>query len=273
MDLSKVKMVVTDMDGTLLNSKSEVSKQFFELYQQLKDHGIRFVAASGRQFNSIEDKLKPISKDIIIVAENGGYIKSDEQELGSVFMSSTDVLRLIPHLRKNKDLYTVLCGKKTAYIETKDEKFIHILKEYYSQFKPVDDLTKILDDSFFKIAIYHFESSENYTYPHVKHLEDDLQIKISGSNWVDISDPRANKGHAVKMLQEKFNISKDQTMVFGDYNNDLEMINLAYYSFAMENAHINVKNAARFRTKSNNEGGVEFILNKLIRSKKTQANT
>ena len=56
-------------------------------------------------------------------------------------------------------------------------------------------------------------------------------------------------------------------MVFGDYNNDLEMIEQADYSFAMQNAHPNVTKAARYSTKSNNENGVEHILEQLIEAK------
>jgi len=102
----------------------------------------------------------------------------------------------------------------------------------------------------------------------VKHLEKELQVKVSGANWVDIADYRANKGEAVKLLQNKLGVGVRETMVFGDFNNDLEMMDRAYFSYAMENAHQNVKMAARFHTKSNNEGGVEHILEELIRSKK-----
>ncbi|MCB0469699.1 MAG: HAD hydrolase family protein, partial [Flavobacteriaceae bacterium] len=73
---------------------------------------------------------------------------------------------------------------------------------------------------------------------------------------------------ALKNLQQQLNVSEEETMVFGDYNNDLEMLSLAYYSFAMENAHPNVKNTARFVTKSNDEEGVETILQQLIKEKK-----
>ena len=78
MDLSKIKMVVTDMDGTLLNSKHEVSDLFFKLHQGLKDKNIQFVAASGRQYDSIINKLDPIKDDIIVIAENGGFIKKQK---------------------------------------------------------------------------------------------------------------------------------------------------------------------------------------------------
>jgi len=267
MDLSAVKMVITDMDGTLLNSKSEVSEQFFELYAGLKSHQIKFVAASGRQYSSIHDKLNTIAEEIVIVAENGGYIKQGEKELGSILLTREQIEILLPVVRNKKGLYTVLCGKKSAYIDQNDEKFKNILREYYTKFQVVENLMHLPDDEFFKVAIYHFESSENYIYPVVKHLEDQLQVKVSGNNWVDISDPRANKGEAVKLLQDKYGISRNETMVFGDFNNDLEMIGQAFFSYAMANAHDNVKNAARFHTKSNNEAGVEKVLKELLKAK------
>lgn len=271
MDLSQVKMVVTDMDGTLLNSKSEVSAQFFELFEGLKSQNIRFVAASGRQYSSIQDKLMTIFEEITIVAENGGYIKQGQIELGSTVLSFDHINKLIPVLRKVEGIYIVLCGKKSAYIENDDENFKTILKEYYTKFNVVDDLLSQVQDDVFKVAVYHFESSETYIYPQVKQFENELQIKVSGANWVDIAHQSSNKGEAVKLLQHKFGISKEETMVFGDYNNDLEMIDQAYFSYAMENAHKNVKQAARFETKSNNNAGVEFVLEKLIQAKKLKS--
>ncbi len=134
MKLSQVKMVVTDMDGTLLNSKNEVSTQFFELYEGLKSHKVHFVAASGRQHNSIEDKLSSISEEITIVAENGSYIKQGDTELGTTLLSADDVKLLIPVIREAAGLYGVLCGKKSAYIEERDPKFQNILQEYYTKF-------------------------------------------------------------------------------------------------------------------------------------------
>lgn len=267
MDLSNVKMVVTDMDGTLLNSKSEVSHKFFDIYDELKALDIHFVAASGRQYSSIYDKLKSISKDITIVAENGGFVKQGAEELDSVLLSKSNIELLLPILKNVEGLYPVLCGKQSAYIDQNNPEFVNILKEYYTEFQILDDLEQLPEDDFFKVAIYHFESSEEYIYPVVQHLEDSLKIKVSGKNWVDISDPEANKGRAVKLLQDKFGISKEETMVFADFNNDLEMIDQAYFSYAMANAHDNVKRAARFQTKSNDEAGVEVILQELIRAK------
>ncbi|WKK67413.1 HAD family hydrolase [Lutimonas zeaxanthinifaciens] len=267
MDLSRVKLVVSDMDGTLLNSKSEVSLEFFKLFDALQAHKVHFVAASGRQYTSIHEKLSQISEQITIVAENGGYIRQGNKELGSIHLTADRVKDLLPVLKASEGLYYVVCGKNSAYIDQNEPRFTTILKEYYTRYTVVEDLTNLPDDQVFKVAVYHFESSERYIYPVVKHLEDSYQIKISGSNWVDISDPGANKGRAVKLLQDTMGVSKEETMVFGDFNNDLEMIDQAFFSYAMENAHDNVKKAAKFRTKSNNDSGVELILKELIKAK------
>lgn len=267
MDLTKVKLVVTDMDGTLLNSKGAVSKKFYHLYHELTKRGVHFVAASGRQYNNMVHKLNLLKEDITFIAENGGIAKYREEQIVITSLPQDKVNMLVPLLRTIKEVYPVICGNKNAYTENGQDYFIEVLKEYYTKYAVVNDLTAINNDLVFKIAVYHFESSENYIYPAVKHLENDLQVKVSGHHWVDISHPDANKGHALQLVQQRMGISPDETMVFGDYNNDLEMLTCADFSFAMANAHPNVKKIARYTTKSNDEFGVELVLEQLLKAK------
>ncbi|MDY7396918.1 HAD family hydrolase [Aureibaculum sp. 2210JD6-5] len=266
MDLSKVKLVVTDLDGTLLNSKHMVSDRFFELFDELKNH-VHFVAASGRQYHSMSSKFESILNDITIVAENGGITRQGNKELLFTDLGMEKIQQLIPLIRKLNGGYAVLCGKESAYIETDDQDFISLFDEYYSKYKIVKDLNEVTHDPILKIAVYHFESSEKYLFPGVKHLENEMKIKISGQNWLDISHNNANKGYALQQLQQNMGISQAETMVFGDYNNDLEMLAMADFSFAMENAHPNVKKTANYATKTNNEHGVEMVLEKLLEAK------
>ncbi|TRZ41566.1 HAD family hydrolase [Robertkochia solimangrovi] len=268
MDLSKVKLVVSDMDGTLLNTNGKVSDDFFELFESLKSHNIHFVAASGRQYDSITNKLARIKDEITIIAENGGVAKQGEKELLFTKLPENYIISIIEQLRKLDHVHTVLCGKDEAYIESTDPDFIKMFSEYYKSFQSVEDLTKVDFSNLLKIAVFHPESSEEFIYPTVKHLESELQVKVSGKNWLDLSHPNANKGYALKLLQEQLGIQREETMVFGDYNNDLEMLDLAYFSYAMENAHPNVVKAAKFQTRSNDNGGVEYILNQLLAAKK-----
>lgn len=266
MDFSKVKLVVTDMDGTLLNEKGEVSNRFFNQFKELKKRNIHFVAASGRQHQSILQKLHSIKNDISIIAENGGIMQHNNKTNILLKLSKEDVQKTIEQLRTIEDCFIVLCGKKAAYIETNDESFISKFSQYYAEYKVVEDLTKIANDEFLKIAVYHFTSSETYVFPYLKQLATELQIIVSGQNWLDISHANANKAYALNKLQKELGVAKKETMVFGDYNNDLQMLELAHFSYAMENAHPDVKKIARFQTKSNSEEGVEIIIDKLLSS-------
>ncbi|MFI2743962.1 HAD family hydrolase [Zhouia sp. PK063] len=268
-NLANVKLVVSDMDGTLLNDKGQVSDQFFNIFHRLKQHNILFAAASGRQYYSIVEKLAAIKDEIVVIAENGGITKKAAIELGSILLDHQTANDLILLLRNIKNVEVVLCGKKQAYIESNNQEFIDFFNEYYFKYQKVDDLTTIKDDDFFKIAVYHNQSSEDFIYPHFKHLEDQLQVKISGDYWLDLSHIDSHKGNALKALQERLNITPEETMVFGDFNNDLEMLALAKFSFAMQNAHPNVKKIANYNTKSNNENGVEFMLEALLKAKAT----
>lgn len=267
MNLEKVKLVVSDMDGTLLNSEGEVSQLFFKLFKKLQQQNIIFCAASGRQYNSIVDKLAPIKNDIYVIAENGGIAKKGNKLLLSNTLSSKKIINILPVLRNIKDTNIVLCSENKAFIESTDQKFINLFKEYYHSYTIVDNLIDVAKETpVLKIAVYHYASSEAFIYPAIKHLEKDYLIKISGENWLDISTEKANKGNALKEVQKIINVSKEETMVFGDYHNDIEMLQEADFSFAMENAHKDIKEIANFGTKSNNNLGVESILEKLTLS-------
>ena len=139
-----------------------------------------------------------------------------------------------------------------------------MFSNYYSEYEIVDDLTKVTNDDFLKIAAYHFECSETYIYPSVQQFKNNFQVIVSGEHWLDISHINAHKGYALNIIQQELGITKEETMVFGDYNNDLKMLELANFSYAMENAHPNVKKAARFLTKTNDNQGVEYILAQLV---------
>ena len=169
-------------------------------------------------------------------------------------------------LKRTKQLpnvLTILCGKKGAYIDNDDPAFIQRLSMYYDKHTVVDNLIDVDDDQFLKIAICDLSGAEQNSYPHFLEYQHELQVKVSGSVWLDLSHKLAHKGKALDVVQKEFGIAREHTMVFGDYLNDLEMMSEAHFSYAMENAHPQVKNAARFITGSNDHRGVLDILEQL----------
>jgi len=266
MNLSAVKLVVFDMDGTLLNHEHKVSDRFYRQYDKLKDKSITFVAASGRQLQSIRHTLKPIQDEISIIGENGSILQHAQETRTLLQLDLNQVMTCIETLRQIENTFIVLCGKKAAYIDQNDPEFLRILKNYYHVVRQVVDLKTFTGDDFLKIAVYHFESSEKHIYPYVQKLKNDLKIIVSAKHWLDISHQQSNKGYALELLQNTLGVSEKQTLVFGDYNNDIEMLQRGAFSVAMENAHPNVKAVAKYTTKSNTNEGVEHVLDRLIES-------
>ncbi|NJB82287.1 HAD family hydrolase [Wenyingzhuangia aestuarii] len=264
MDLSKVKLIVSDMDGTLLNSEHNVSDLFFEQFKKLKAKNIKFVAASGRQYHSILQKLESIKEHITIVAENGAYVVENGKEVFANAFAKKDVIDLLKVSGKIPNTNIVLAGKKKAYFLKVSKEFESTVSEYYSEYEIIESFENLPDDEFLKIALCNTQGAEANIYPYLKDLVGDWLVKVSGEMWVDVALKANHKGNALERIQEQLGISDEETMAFGDYQNDIEMLRKVKYSFAMENAHPDVLKTANYKTLSNNHFGVETVINQLI---------
>lgn len=258
-----IKLIASDMDGTLLNDKDEIHEEFYQVFQELKKQNIIFAAASGRQYYNLAKRFEKIKDDMMFIAENGTFVVYKGEELLLNALDKETAIELIKIGRDIKESYVVLCGKKSAYIESKDERLIKEVEKYYEEYKIVNDLTKVEDD-ILKVTICDFIGSEENSYTYYNDYKEKLQVSVSGQIWLDITDKGVNKGLAINKLQELLNIKHEETMVFGDYLNDLEMMSSAYHSYAMENAHDDLKKVARFRAKSNDDSGVVHAIKAML---------
>jgi hypothetical protein len=268
MDYSKIKLVVSDMDGTLLNSKHEVSPQFLRIFKDLQEQEIKFAVASGRQYYSLRERMDEIKDELIYIAENGAIVIQHEQELHVVPMQKEIVHELIQEVRKLENKYLILCGREQAYIESTAPEFMEPFLNHYEKYKVVDDLMEVEDDLFLKFTICDLSGAEKNSLPYLKHFEDRLQVKLSGEIWIDFNHKEAQKGNALIAVQEQMNIKKEETVAFGDYLNDLELFEHSGYSYAMQNAHKKVKAVATHHAGSNDELGVEKVLEELLKGLK-----
>lgn len=259
-----IKLIVADMDGTLLNSKQEINPEFYPTFDKLKAKNILFAIASGRQYFNLLERFDALKNDIVFMAENGSYVLYQGKQLLLSNLDFDTTSKLIDKSRTLKHAYTIVCGANYAYVEQDADEFLTEVKKYYARFKIVDDLKKV-DDDVLKVTICDLTGTKDNNASAFAEFEPELQVSISGKIWLDVSSKIANKGFAVQKIQKMFNISYNETMVFGDYLNDLQMMQSAYYSYAMENAQPEVKSIARFIAKSNDDNGVvesikEFVL-------------
>ena len=225
------------------------------MFQSLKEKDIIFAAASGRQYYNLLERFKDIKDDMMFIAENGTFVVYKGKELIVNSLEKNIAKELIEIGRTIPNSYVILCGKNSAYIESHDERLIKQTAKYYERYKIVEDLTSI-DDDILKVTICDFNGSENNSNNYFDEYRDKVQITVSGEIWLDIVAKGINKGVAINEIQNLLNIDYKETMVFGDYLNDLEMMSSAYHSYAMANAHDTLKKAARFIAKSNDENGV-----------------
>lgn len=252
-----IKLIITDMDGTLLNSKNEINDEFWEIQDKLSKQDVIFAVASGRPYYNLVERFKNIKDNMLFISENGACVMYQEKEIYSNTMKREDVFFLLNICKNIKGIVPILCGKKSAYVEKNiyyNDRcgFKEEISKYYNKLEIVDDLNEI-EDEFFKIAVCDFLISEKNSYKYFKGYEDKFQVVISGKVWMDLGKLDTSKGMAIRMTQQNLNISYDETMVFGDYLNDYSMMEEAKYSYTMKNAHPQLKEVANFITKEDND--------------------
>lgn len=261
-----IKLIVSDIDGTLLrDGENKVNPELFDIIMRLKrEKNIHFAAASGRQVTSIEYTFKPIQKEIFYVAENGSYLGCLGRTLFLYPIERKLADALVLDIRSNPDLEVMVSGSKGSYLETKNQEFIDWMRYGYRyNIIQVKDVTTV-NDEIIKVAVYKKQDIQTATKYLYDKYEKQLKMTLSGDMWMDCMREGVNKGEAVKTLQESLHVLPEETMVFGDQMNDIEMLKRAYYSFAVGNAREEVKAVARFQADTNVNDGVIKILKTLL---------
>ncbi|MFJ9542881.1 Cof-type HAD-IIB family hydrolase [Streptomyces sp. NPDC101225] len=254
-----IRLIVTDMDGTLLDDAKRLPPGLWGTLAELRRRGVLFSPASGRQYATLAREFAEVAEGMVFIAENGTYVVRDGEELSSDPLepgAAAGVVRAVRRLAAGGvDVGAVVCGKRSAYVERGDEAFLAEVRRYYVEHRVVEDATAV-DDDVIKIALFDFGSAEHTTAPALAPFAATHQVVVSGEHWVDVMNRTAGKGAALRRLQDELGITPAQTMVFGDYLNDLEMLDAADWSFAMANAHPDVVARARHLAPSNNDNGV-----------------
>lgn len=262
-----VRLVVSDLDGTLLDARGHIPDRLWPLLAKMKERGVVFAAASGRQYATLARQFAPVKDQMAFIAENGTLVVHAETELSVNPMDPAFVHRLIRHVRElnaqGLALGSILCGREAAYVDVSDPELLAQVSVFYELLEGVDDLLDV-EDATLKFAVYDKGDAESGSGPLLRPFCAPNQVVVSTDHWLDIMAPGINKGVAVKTLQEALGVTRAQTVVFGDYLNDLEMMEAGDQSFAMANAHPEIIRRARYLAPSNKDLGVITTLEALL---------
>lgn len=255
-----IKYIASDLDGTLLhNGAQNLTDEIFDLILALKERGIHFIAASGRQYNNMYRMFEPVKDDISYISENGSLCIHNHKVISRGEITRDLGLRIIEASRRYANCNCLLSCEGRCYTDSKDKHFIsHMLNQVKYDMDVVEDLTKI-DKPFLKIAMCDFHTPEELLPFFKEQFQKDIKVVTSGNIWVDFIAPGANKGSALSQLLAHLHLSPEEGIAFGDQYNDLEMLELAGIGYAMKTAAPGVENYADKTTSS-----VEKVLRDLL---------
>ncbi len=260
-----IRIIATDMDGTLLDSNHQLPPELPQMLENLKGMGVYFVVASGRQYFNLYNKFGDLADDIYYIAENGAMVAHGQEILQVASFDRDRLCNTIDFLRTIPEAHAVYCGENGAYIEIGADgvNFADHAGLYFDRCHVVEDVKQV-QDRLFKIAIYNKGGAEAIILPKMQVLADQMKVILSATDWVDLMPQGVNKGAGLQILCDKLQLQPKNCLAFGDYLNDLELVQMAGFAYVMENAHPDLKKACPNIAPSNNENGVMRTLRRFF---------
>lgn len=265
-----IKMIVSDMDGTFLNNKSEYDRPLFAKLKKIMDaRGILFVPCTGKQCERVEILFEGHLEDLWIVGDSATRIKRNgeviyEEDIPQEI--STALLEALEDQEKSFDnsLSLIACTSHLAYVlESSPKENLPVVRDSYENIKIIKSFKEI-QDPFIKITAYDPKGRTSLLRERLSSFDSQAYIVATDPHWLDISKTGVHKGTTIANLQKKLGISPEETMVFGDGLNDVDLMHQGAFSFSMRNGSEETKKTAHFITLSNEEQGVLKTIEKFL---------
>lgn len=261
-----IKLIISDMDGTFLNSEGDYNRELFqEVLKTMREHGVQFSPCTGKQVERVEELFGEVSKDFWILGDSATRIKHQGEYVYQSLLNNALGLDIITQLEAIEgDHIVIACTPDFAAIK-KDtpEHLCALVRHSYAEVKLVDCYEDISSD-FVKITVYDENKQCPAIRPQLSQFDEQAYIVVSEAAWIDIANLGVHKGTTVARLQSMLGVSKAETMVFGDGFNDIELMERADFSFAMRNAFEETKAVANYVTRSNDEDAVMHTILQIL---------
>lgn len=242
--LAVIRLIASDIDGTLLqNGKRELNPELFDQIERLWQHGILFCAASGRQYLNLKQLFAPVADKVAFIAENGALVMKQETQIAVQPMPRKESLLLIEEILSHKGCEVQVSGKEQVYISPRNKTFVEHIRGFVKNKTVLCEDFSNIKEPFLKVSLMMMDGVDDETLEFFSRKWGGIfNVALSGSCWVDFTV--ANKADGLTALCETLGISLSETAAFGDNYNDMEMLHLAKYSWAMTKADDAVKQVA-----------------------------
>lgn len=283
-----IKLIASDMDGTLLNNNHEIPKENLEAIKKAEEMGIKFAISTGRMYEDVKPLLDKCKLRCQCIVLNGGeYIDEDGNVLEGIYIDKEDAREIINTIIKEKIVAEIYTNKGLYTVNTKEESLTEVayrikafdpetsykdaieLAKTHPHFINLNYITDIDEflNSDIKIGKFvAFYNDEETTAKVKRKLEaiGGLAITSTFTKNIEINNKNAQKGLILAKVAEKMGIKREEVIVFGDSFNDYSMFTEFTESFAMENAVPKIKEVAKYVTDTNDNAGVAKGIYKVL---------
>lgn len=261
--LKGIKLIVADLDGTLLKSDKSLDDNIKDV---ISGQDYKFTIASGRSMVLVKKFISELNIDLPYITNNGAEIYQSDACVKQYSIPDEEV-RFILNLVQEFDLECHANAENCIYTMGKIDLILPFRKRFEGVLPIVDNASihEVCANTINKIMcidkdlnkVQEFANKINLYCEHV-HCE-----RAEGNAFVMVNR-QASKGLALKNLLKLLHISSEEVVVFGDNYNDVSMFEAAKYSVCMENADNDVKDKATFICSSNDVNGVSDFIQKYI---------
>ena len=284
-----IKLIASDMDGTLLNHNHKIPKENVKLINFTKKQGIEFVVATGRAYYEALPALNEENINCDVISFNGGIVYDKNGNIISMTPMTPKDLYYTIEILKSFDISYQLYTKNTIYttsIETDINAYIDLIRS--NGYEPDED--HLRGEAQLKLDMGYITEVDNIELylnekenPPIKVIaisndisklknatkllsaNKNISVTSSGANNIEIMHKDATKGEALKEIAKIYDIELENIVAIGDNLNDQAMLDIVGYSVAMKNGNQILKEQAKYITeKTNSEGGVGDTIFKLI---------
>lgn len=283
-----IKLIASDMDGTLLNDDHMISEENLKAIRKAQEMGRHFTIVTGRDYGAVKSYLEECNLKCECILSNGAeYRDVNGNIIESVYMNKESV-KIAFDILSEAGLCIQLMTNNGSYITNKesDKKAIidrfklfnptmteEEVKKFVAKFhkergmKEIDNIYEILESNVEVLKIVTFDNDEKLIAALKDKLREstsDLAVASTFSNDIEISDIKAQKGLILAKTIKKMGIDKSEVIVLGDSFNDYSMFTEFENSYAMENAIPEIKEIAKYITDTNNNDGVAKAIYKAL---------
>lgn len=272
--MNDIKLIALDMDGTLLGADHDtIPQRNIDALRAAAAQGVQIAIASGRSWSLVREHAQMLGCVNFGITANGAYVldTGTGAEMASFPMDSAQCVDIIGILRRFDLSFELYIGPDNYMQENEleaaaglaySEKFMALFRRNTTLVPDVAAVAAASEPGKFDI----FYVPDELRAPVAAALAATGPLAFTGAlgTNMELNAPGVHKGRALAALTERLGLSPAQVMAFGDADNDLEMLEYAHWSFAMENAVDAAKKAARFATGPNHAGGVGMAVERYV---------